>query len=250
MEIGIEMGGLRQYTLRQAILLYDDGFPNGSSGAYASVHDVRASSSRPVLGPGVPIRRGFITSLLRSLGHSLEAEYLPDYVLYRTAEMVVWWTPPAVRTLFFREGSALGPLDAEDLPVPGLVWRVDSRFGDQLRLRAVAGDARPGPDAPLYVAPMWNTSPGDGNVCQGTMQRPDADGLDALPRWVDGYFRAQFTHAYGGGPLTAKDDVVAMWQAMKGRRTFDDSYLLAATNHQRRVPETLTTFAAGGIHHG
>ena len=81
-------------------------------------------------------------------------------MLIRTAEAVVWWTPAAYRTMFFRSTAEdTQGLNGKRFPHPPLVWCVSGR---ELWVRAMLENARPKPTTKLRVAPYFNVNGEDG----------------------------------------------------------------------------------------
>jgi PRTRC genetic system protein B len=238
MDVIVNMASAQPFVLEAAVLVYRE---RGGGKAYASVHDVevKRQGARPKIGAGKPATRGFVRGLISGLGQSLGLEFIPDSLLFRTHDLLVWWTPAQRRTLFF--SGALKELDAEEFPIPPLVWRLND--AGELYVRALGENLRPTPESALYVAPFWNTNPTTGRVCQGTMARPDAVGVTSLGGWVDGYFRAQFTHQDGPGDLTSfKGGHSALWRSLAGKKKpFPLSALLFSP-----YDRTLADFAAAG----
>ena len=229
-----------QPALRNVLLLYDrPGDRSGSNrGAYAIAAPASVGSRGEVeVGAYGPVTMEFIAELAKGLGVDLPREVLPAKVLCRTQDVIVWWTPPGTRTLFFGEGCELADLTGEDFPIPALVWRLELK-DHCLFLRAVAGDTRPEAGTPLAVAPFLNVY-AQGKVCQGTMRRPKRTAVAALQDWEVGFFGAS-----GSSQLTAKatkhrGQLWGLWRSLKGRKAFPERQLLPAG-------QTLTQFLKGG----
>ena len=51
-------------------------------------------------------------------------EFLPDQVVVRTPDLLAWWTPAAVRPMFFRAGSELEGISGKQFPHPTLLFVV------------------------------------------------------------------------------------------------------------------------------
>jgi PRTRC genetic system protein B len=242
MEADVDMSAARPFRLKRAVLVYEEEGYDGRT--YASVHPVLTASrdARPRLGPGTPATNAFVRTLIRGLGAELKAEFLPDTVLYRADGMLVWWSRPGIRTLFFQKGSEVAKLSGEDFPIPPLLWKVSA---NGLSLRALEDDKRPAPDTALFVAPFWNTSPWDGNVCEGSMQKPGTAHVADIEPWMSGYFKALFTHAYGAGDLTRhKGGHKGLWSELAGKKKFPRSYLTPAAERGSRA-QTVESFVKG-----
>jgi PRTRC genetic system protein B len=222
---------------RNAVIIYGDA---SGTVAYASVHPVRLGANgkgRPSLGPGEPITTGFTRKFLAALGEELKAEFLPANVLYRTHEGLVWWTPARREEMRFRAGSELAKVSGKRLPLPPLVWRLGPH---SLAVRALAHDARPEPKTALCIAPLWNTSPMDGVVCEGSMRKPRERGPAAIEEWDDAFFGSEFTHQAGAGSLAR---TMSYADLLRNLARSKDPYPL-----DELVPtqQTLHAFASGG----
>ena len=66
----VRIGDNRIFTLKQAVLLYQDG-----STTFATLHEVKSPHERaPYLGAGQSVTTGFLERLARGLGASLAPE--------------------------------------------------------------------------------------------------------------------------------------------------------------------------------
>src|ERR1700676_4533680 len=104
--------------------------------------------------------------MVRDLGMLAAAEILPDNVLVRTPEMIVWWIPASVRPMFFSHDCDGKKLSGKLYPHPALVFSMAGNH--DLNIRALFENQRPVRSSPIGVAPYWNTSP-EGGVCLGSM---------------------------------------------------------------------------------
>ena len=149
--------------------------------------------------------------------------------------MLVWWSRPRQRVMFFGGVNA----DARKLngllfPHPALVFKVAGR---DLFVRAVATNSRPGPETPMKTAPYWNT---DIRVCPGSMRVPDNSDVASIPQWEDAFFQSEFTHAAGAVRLTSHPEgFIGAWRSLAGKKRFPVQYLTDAG-------ETLQEFVAPG----
>jgi PRTRC genetic system protein B len=172
--------------LQEALMIYGDERTQGRS--YITHHKVENGQ----LGPAKPLTAKFIESLAQSAGQTIALEILPENVLVRTADTIVWWTPPQLRPMFFtgtREVE-VAHLNGKTYPHPPLVWMATD---GQLYVRALLDNERPGAGTHLYVAPYWNVSDA-GLICLGSMMRPDTHSTAAIKQWEDSFFASQFTH--------------------------------------------------------
>jgi len=196
MEAQVRIGGSRSFVLKQAVLIYGDG-----SAAFATLHDVVAQKeAAPYLGPGQSLTTAFLRTLARGLGARVAPEILPENILARTPDMVVWWSRAQRRVMFFGGGSEEAQmLNGRMYPHPPLIFKIS---GHELFVRALGTDARPSATTPLKTAPYWNTD-GQGLVCQGNMRVPDDVSVESIAGWEDAYFSSEFTHASGAVRLTS-----------------------------------------------
>ena len=100
-----------KFKLSQAVLVYR----GGGDGAFASLHQVKqAENGIPHLTPGEALTTAFLRTLAQGLGAQVKPEILPDTVLARTPDMLVWWSLPRLRVMFFgganEEGRKLNGL--------------------------------------------------------------------------------------------------------------------------------------------
>jgi PRTRC genetic system protein B len=228
----VGIGGNWEFRLSEAVLVYRAG----GGEAFASLHRVKQDDSGvPYLAPGESLTTAFVRSLAQGLGAQVTPEIFPDYVLARTPDLLVWWSQPEQKVMFF------GGTDEETrringlvFPHPALVFKV---LDKNLFVRAVATTSRPGPDTPLKTAPYWNTD-SRGLVCAGSMRVPESSDIASIPSWQDAYFQSQFTHAAGAVRLTSHPGgFIGLWTSLAARKRFPVQYLTDAG-------ETLQEFVA------
>jgi PRTRC genetic system protein B len=224
MDCGVYLGGPSQFELRGAILVYFGG--RASNGAFASWHDVDGETAgTPRLGPAVPLTTAFLRELSRGLGGMTRPEVLPENVLVRTPESLVWWRPAHRSKMFFRHDDELGTVNGRTFPQPPLLFRVTQR---ELWIRALAANVRPTAAIPLMVAPYYNVNT-EGAVCQGTMHSPEEASVAAMEQWERSFFESEFTHIYGSGHFTRHPGGMAgLWSSLAGKRTFPADHLCPA----------------------
>ena len=230
MNCHLRLGSADTLTLKGAILVY-----KGGRDAFASWHEAGArEAGAPVLGPAQPLTTGFLRALAQGLGARIRPEILPENVLMRTPDALLWWTPASRHTMYFREtDETLRAVSGAIFPQPALVFRVSGR---DLHIRALATNVRPGATTPLFVAPYFNAQE-NGLVCQGSMRSPDGPFVEAMRGWEDAFFGSEFTHLWGGGRMCRhKDGVAALWRAVAGKRRFPVGQLADAR-------QTLQAFA-------
>jgi PRTRC genetic system protein B len=151
-------------------------------------------------------------------------EFLPDQVVARTPDLLAWWTPVAVRPMFFRAGSELEGISGKRFPHPALLFAVRNSV---LYVRALTASQRPGPDSKLAAAPYWNIDSLNGAVCAGTMRAPKSLTVTSIAAWQQAFFQSEFTHPGGGGRLTKRrGGTTALWKDLAGKKRFPLSTLI------------------------
>jgi PRTRC genetic system protein B len=212
MNAHVRIGDERIFSLKQAVLLYQEG-----SRAFATLHEVKCRPDEaPYLCAGQSVTTGFLETLAAGLGASMAAEVLPEHVLARTPELIAWWSRPQRRLMFFADGNAdARKLNGKMYPHPPLVFMIHGR---ELFVRALEENRRPAAATPLKNAPYWNTD-ADGRVCLGSMRVPGEAGVGSLSGWEEAYFASEFTHPSG---------------AVSGRQQADSSGICRETRRRMK----------------
>lgn len=234
MKTYVDIGANREFKLSEAVLVYR----SGGDGAFASLHKVdRNQDGGPYLAAGEPLTTAFVRTLAEGLGARVKPEILPDTVLARTPDLLVWWSRPQRRVMFFGGADEQArKLNGLIFPHPPLVFKV---VGRDLFVRALATTSRPVGDSPLKTAPYWNTDT-RGLVCPGTMRVPDGSDVSSMTEWRASYFQSEFTHAAGAVRLTSHPEgFIGLWRNLAGKKAFPVRYLADAG-------ETLEEFVARG----
>ena len=94
MEAHVDIGGSEVLELKGALLVY-----RGRSRGFVTWHQVcrgRADGA-PFLGEAQELTTEFVNHLAQGLGTRIPTEILPENILVRTAESIVWWTAAKVR---------------------------------------------------------------------------------------------------------------------------------------------------------
>jgi PRTRC genetic system protein B len=222
MRFSIDVGSELELKLYQAMLLYKNDHGNRYM---ATVHGVvqKEVDGSPLLGAGQLLSTATLRDLTTQLGTGCPVEFLPDQVVARTPELLAWWTPAAVRPMFFRAGSELEGVSGKRFPHPALLFVVRS---NGLHVRALSASRRPDPDSKLAAAPYWNID-GNGSVCAGTMRVPKSLAVASMAAWQQAFFQSEFTHPGGGGRLTKRrGGTAALWKGLVGKGRFPMSTLI------------------------
>lgn len=239
MQVGINIGQNRQYELREALLIYhlDSHRQRNRGGSFVTHHLITGEKGkRPELGPAKPLSQSFLRSLVKSLGGTVPAEFLPENILARTEEMVAWWTPAQPRTMFFENTEQiLSDVSGKSFPQPPLVWCVCE---GGLWVRALKEDRRPVPGTGLCFAPYWNLSE-SGDVCLGTMKAPNVSTVAAVPQWEKSFYESAFTHGNVGRIVKHPGGFEGLWRELLGQERFP-------TEHLVEMPQTLAEFIQPG----
>lgn len=237
MKAYVSIGANHEFRLSEAVLVYR----GGGAGAFASLHQVKEGENGiPYLAPGESLTAAFLNTLAQGLGAQVKPEVLPDNILVRTPDTLVWWSRPRRRVMFFggvdEEARKLNGLI---FPHPALIFKVAGR---NLFVRATATNSRPTSEVLLKTAPYWNTGSG-GLVCPGNMRVPDSFDAASIPKWEDAFFQSEFTHAAGAVRLTSSPGgFIGLWRSLVGKKRFPVRYMTDAD-------ETLQEFVARGNEH-
>jgi PRTRC genetic system protein B len=225
MDAYVDIGGSEALALKGALLVYQ-----GRNRGFVTWHEVRYDDGEraPYLGEAQELTTEFVRQLANGLRQRIPTEVLPDSVLARTAETIVWWTPATIRPIFFAAHDADAyKLNGKRLPQPALVWKVSGR---DLCVRALSENHRPTAVTQLMVAPYWNVDGETGWTCQGSMRSPDEFGVNSIPLWERAFFQSEFTHHTGTKRLTShQGGFLALWTELaRGQRTFPLKHLVPA----------------------
>jgi PRTRC genetic system protein B len=231
MDVHVRIGDNRIFTLKQAVLLYQEG-----SRCFATLHEVKhRPDGAPYLCAGQSVTASFLEALAKGLGASMAPEVLPDNVLARTPELIVWWSPAQLRLMFFGDGDPkTRTLNGKMYPHPALVFMIHGR---ELFVRALTENRRPKADTRLKVAPYWNTD-ATGRVCLGSMRVPEEASVSTIAAWENGYFASEFTHPSGAVRLTTHaGGFLGLWSGLAGRKHFPVKFLADSKQKVREFIE-------------
>ena len=223
MEAHVQIGASANLQLRHALLVYTD-----QQRAFATLHDVISQESgAPLLAPAQPLSLAFLRRLAEGLGSHVAPEVLPENVLVRVPEMIVWWSRAGRRIMFFATADEEArELNGLKFPHPPLVFKVR---GQELFVRALERNVRPCADTPLKTAPYWNSAGDDGRVCLGTTRVPEGASVEYIKNWEAAFFRSSFSHPLGAVRLTShRKGFIGLWRGLAGKRVFPARYLTDA----------------------
>jgi PRTRC genetic system protein B len=244
----ISSAGSRPLQAKQAIVLYEAGGANKS--ALAVLHPVVSFGSddeKPVLGPGSPIDRRALDTIVRQISGQKEArvrEMIPAELLFADESRMVWYRPARIHPIFFRSGKTAFDLalNGKDVLWPALLFCAER---SSLKVYALGSDARPQPDDAVYYAPFFNINSA-GAMCAGNVRLPDMIDPSAAGRaqWEETVYMTEFTHSNYGGKrfLSHPKGHDALWQAMRWRqlwRGFPTRYLAPAPHANEERPLTV-----------
>jgi PRTRC genetic system protein B len=146
-----------------------------------------------------------------------------DLVASNLETCSVWLRPGGVATLLLVQPERTSLLST---PMPPLLLFANSNGA--LAVMALAEDARPGPAAPLYHAPLPNIN-GRGSVCLGSTRLPSFDPLAGAPAW-DAFWGSAFSsHQVSGKSKRHPGDVRLLLLELDGRKRFPLDDLLPAS---------------------
>lgn len=224
MRVIVDLGDFKAFSLLGAMLVYE-----GRNRAFAVWHGAKPGVGEAAhLGEAQALTTEFVRSLSQGLRTEVQPELLPENILVWGSDLVVWWSSPMVRRMFFRNYSEVpAGLIGEPFSHPALLWSVSGR---ELTVRALAANRRPGADTPLMIAPYWNVDGDSGRVCLGSMRIPELAGVAAVAQWEQAFFQSEFTHQTGVKRLVrgAKGYFDVWEQVRGGRRAFPAKCLVPA----------------------
>ena len=227
MQTSVDVGWTQEFKLSRALLVYGKSNSNGYPyrHPFVTVHDVAHEEGDVRLGPAQLLTQDMLRTLIAELGQSPGVEILPENVIARTADVIVWWSPAQVRRMFFSDrggDKALRELNGRRYPHPPLLFRAS---GKHLWIRALLRNERPKPGTKLCMAPYWNCYD-NSSVCTGTMRIPHQKSVDAIVEWEQSFFYSAFSHSAGVTRHTRyRDGLLAMWKALRGKTHFPFQYL-------------------------
>lgn len=216
--------------MSHALLVYGkssyDGFPYRHP--FITMHDVIHESDGARLAEGQLMTPQMLIDVMTGVGRSLPLEILPERVLVRTEDVIVWWSQARTRRMFFSDRTgdpAAKDLNGKVYPHPPVLFKAT---GSHLWVRALVENERPSAETRLCIAPYWNCYD-NGVVCTGSMRIPREKTVAAIDLWEESFFNSEFTHAAGIGMHTQhRRGLVAMWKSLASQKRFPSRYLVPA----------------------
>jgi len=175
-----------------ALLFHTTGGVHLTELAMVTAHTVEHDDAgRPHLAAGRPITPADERRILDLLQGRAEGqiEILPQNVLARSAELLMWWLPPSVRPMYLKNRKT-GRNMKIDTRWPNLVLLV---IGRTLYVAAVEGNERPGASSQLFHSPTPNVF-SDARVCTGSAKLPSDSSLETMDQWVSVLADTYWTH--------------------------------------------------------
>ena len=201
-----------------------EGFPYRHP--FVTLHEVIHDGEEARLGTGHLVTPQMLSGLMNDLGESTPTEILPERVLVRTADTIVWWKPADQAVMFFSDRGGdimLKRLNGKRYPHPPLLFKMNR---SNLWIRALGANRRPSERSQLFLAPYWNCYD-NASVCTGTMKIPREKSVTAIGDWERSFFRSEFTHAGGARKRTTyPGGLLAMWQTLQSKPRFPIEYLV------------------------
>jgi PRTRC genetic system protein B len=219
MDMHIRIGDTRNFALKHAVLLYQEG-----NRAFATLHEVKFRPDGPAyLCAGDSVTTGFLQTLAKGLGTDMAVEVLPENILARTPDLIAWWSPAQPRLMFFGGGNTEArKLNGKMYPHPSLVFMIHER---EMFVRSLGENRRPKSNTLMKNAPYWNTD-AQGRVCPGSMRVPEEVSVSTITNWERAFFESEFTHPSGAVRLTTHPSgFLGLWSGLADRKRFPVRFL-------------------------
>lgn len=196
--------GETSLNLVAAVLLYK----SQRGDVYATSHPIILDADQPhrkMIGAGVPLSKGALASFADAVSSATAfSGFLPEKLLFSSANIIAWWTPAAIRTTWFKNGDKTGHAPAAH---PALVFVATP--GDWF-VFALHDSERPVPSTVLCHSPHFNVWNG-GRICTGNVTLPPNVGTEAIAIYEDAFFRSHFTHPNRADAVKYKGGMQQLW---------------------------------------
>ena len=222
----INLRSTASFELREALLIYssDRAMGRTDGSAFVTKHAVKLDAKgAPSLLPGSPLGESDIFALIEQLRGAVPSEFLPENVLMRTQETIVWWTPSTIRPMYYvdNKGQELKQLSGRGFPsLPLSFVRAQARWTFALSPPMSAQPQRRRCiSRPTEREQQRQRLPGnDQSAARGLRQ--------SLPRWEEAFFESEFTHANASSSLTKHPGgFIGLWKSLIGKKKFPVEHL-------------------------
>jgi len=210
---------------RAALLWYE-----AEGRGLGTLHPLSATRrGQAVIGAGRPFAHRDLQEWLALLAGQPDraaVAWLPSTVLAHGPDFTVWWRPARVGPMgFLLQGQRFGVR----VPWPPLLFVAREQ---RLWCAALAEDARPEPETPLFHAPLMNVD-ASGQVCLGTADVPPDGTLAYCTDWEAALCATNFTHVnhrqtlrVPGAREAGTEAHFAFWQRQHERARFPTDALV------------------------
>ena len=210
---------------RAALLWYE-----AEGRGLGTLHPLSATRrGQAVIGAGRPFAHRDLQEWLALLAGQPDraaVAWWPSTVLACGADFTVWWRPARVGPMWFLlQGQRFGVR----VPWPPLLFVARDQ---RLWCAALAEDARPEPETPLFHAPLMNVDT-NGQVCLGTADVPPDGTLAYRADWEAALCATNFTHVnhrqmlhVPGACEVGTEAHFAFWQRQHERARFPTDALV------------------------
>lgn len=227
MKTYVNVGWSQEYQLRHALLLYGESSHNvyPYRRPFATLHDVIHEEGEARLSAAQLLSPHALCEVLSAISPPVPIEVLPEYVIARGTNKIVWWTPAQSRRLFYADhkDKALRQLNGKLYPQPALLFKAEE---NHLWIRSLTQNRRPAPDTKTCMAPYWNCYD-NASVCTGSMTIPGDKTVAVTRQWESSFFNSAFSHAAGVSKRTSHPGgVLALWKSLQGKKHFPARYLI------------------------
>lgn len=202
--VKVHSEGETSLDLVSAVLLYK----SQRGDVYATSHPIILDADQPhrkMIGAGVPLSKGALAGFADAVSAATAfSGFLPEKLLFSSANIIAWWTPAAIRTTWFKNGATTAHAPTAH---PALVFVATPTDWFVFALR---DDARPTPSTVLCHSPHFNVWNG-GRICTGNVTLPPNVGTEAIGIYEDAFFRSHFTHPNRADAVKYKGGMQQLW---------------------------------------
>lgn len=182
-------------------------------------HQVGMVDGKPVIAAGTVVSPQSVRKIFSEIGIRQPMTWLDPSVLAVGTDGFIWHSPSRVAWMHWLVNGKPARVRAH---WPHLVFSVSLTGG--FRIYALADDAPPRPDTPLFRAPLGNVFE-DASLCWGDVHRPDV-ALENRQQFEDAVFLSNFTHANttvlssaaNCAERDSRQDLFGYWRSLSGRK--------------------------------